>query len=180
MLSCKHNSCQASRGEGADGSSKVHAGLYHSHLPELHRPKHRARARCVLSHRQPQRMLLTEHRNLIKHVRRWPVMYHVTVLCHFTVGVFGDPPQKSRSCPHTSVQKAFPSPRGVCEANTGSWVTAPQNKTLRPRAAGSRSQSILFLWELYKKKKKKVLRSFCVRTVERKNSPYRDQWDSAR
>lgn len=28
--------------------------------------------------------------------------------------------------------------------------------------------------------KKKVWRSFCVRTVERKNSPYRDQWDSAR
>lgn len=84
----------------AAASSKVHAGLYRSHLPELHRVKHRARARCVLSHRQPQRMLLTEHRNLIKHVRRWPVVYHNTVLCHFTVGMFGDPQKAAPACTH--------------------------------------------------------------------------------
>lgn len=34
VLLCKHNSCQANIREGADGSSKVHAELYHTRLPE--------------------------------------------------------------------------------------------------------------------------------------------------
>lgn len=177
MLSCKHNSCQASRGEGADGSSKVHAGLYHSHLPELHRPKHRARARCVLSHRQPQRMLLTEHRNLIKHVRRWPVMYHVTVLCHFTVGVFGDPPKKAALArTHLFKRHSHLHAASVRPTQGAEWQRRRTKRCVPEQLAAGRSP----FCSCENCTKKKVLRSFCVRTVERKNSPYRDQWDSAR